>query len=294
MLLLLGLRLVHHVSVDLEDQLTEQRGTDRIEARVGLVEEHDVRLEHQRSREPGSLAHSARELVGHLVAIGSEADLRQTPVDDLADLLLALLRVLPEREGDVVKHIHRAEQRPVLEQQAELLAHVEQVVVRHVRHRIAVHQHVAVVGIEQAHHVLDAHRLARPRRSEDHGHHALGEAHIEPPQDLVAAERLVGVDELDRVRAPRGIVLVGVPLVLLFRGAFGRWRTLRLLVDHRHARRRLLLGLAAGLLRALRLGLARAVRLVLVIGLARRLDRSRLIRRRGLGGRRLPALGRII
>src|SRR3712207_8537208 len=46
--------------------------------------------------------------------------------DDLADLLLALVGVLTEREGDVVVEVHRTEQRAVLEQHAELLAHVEQ------------------------------------------------------------------------------------------------------------------------------------------------------------------------
>jgi hypothetical protein len=58
--------------------------------------------------------------------------------------------VLAQREADVVEQVHRAEQRAVLEQDAELLAHLEEVVVGHVRDRLAVDEDVAVVGVEQA------------------------------------------------------------------------------------------------------------------------------------------------
>src|SRR3712207_7836004 len=53
--------------VDLLDELAQERGADGVEARVGLVEEHDVRVEDERAGEPGALAHAAGELVGHLV-----------------------------------------------------------------------------------------------------------------------------------------------------------------------------------------------------------------------------------
>src|SRR4051812_19395786 len=69
--------------VDLLDQLAQQRGADRIEARVGLVEEDDVRVEHERAGEAGALAHAARQLVRHLVGGALEPDLAQAPVDDL-------------------------------------------------------------------------------------------------------------------------------------------------------------------------------------------------------------------
>src|SRR5262245_47411266 len=85
--------------VDLLDQLAQQRGADRVQAGVRLVEQHDVRVQHERAREPGALAHAARKLVGHLVLGLTEADLAQAPADDLADLLLGLVRVLAQWEG---------------------------------------------------------------------------------------------------------------------------------------------------------------------------------------------------
>src|SRR5262245_40665778 len=204
--------------VDLLDQLAQQRGADGIEAGVGLVEEHDVGVQHERAREAGALAHPARELVGHLVAGALEADLAQARVDDLLDLVLALVGVLAQREGDVVPQVHRAEQRAVLEQDAELLAHLEQLFVLHPGHRLAVHEHVALVRIQQADHVLDADRLPRPGRPQDHRDLVVRDLHVEPAQDLVAPERLVDVDELHRGGRSRRPLLAGVPAIFVFFG----------------------------------------------------------------------------
>src|SRR4051812_23614106 len=111
--------------VDLLDQLAQERGAHRIEPRVGLVEEHDLGVEHERAREAGPLAHAARELVRHLVAGAAEPNLLEPPADDVVDLVLALVGVLAQRERDVVVEVHRAEQCAILEQDAELLAHLE-------------------------------------------------------------------------------------------------------------------------------------------------------------------------
>ena len=157
-----------------------------------------------------------------------QADLGQAAIDDLEDLVLALVGVLAQREGDVVEQVHRAEERAVLEEDAELLAHLEQLVVVHVGHRLAVDQDVALVGVQQPDHVLDAHRLAGARGPEDHRDLPLGDAHVQAAQDLVAPEGLVHVDELDGVGDAGRAVQARVPAELVVVGALG-------LVDHRHA-----------------------------------------------------------
>src|SRR5919106_3662705 len=201
--------------VHLHDQLAQQCCTHGIESGVGLVEEHDVRVQNQCTCEPGALAHAARQLVRHLLGGRGQADLAEPAGHDLADLVLALVGVLAERERRVVVDVHRAEQRAVLEQDAELLAHLEQLVVRHVGDRLAVHQHIALVRVEQADHVLDAHRLARARGAEDHRDLVVREAQIEAVQHAVAAERLDDVDELDGVVGAVLALGAGVPLVLV-------------------------------------------------------------------------------
>ena len=54
-----------------------------------------------------------------------------------------------------------------------------------------------------------------PDGPEDHRDLALGDAHVQAAQDLVAAERLVDLDELDRVRPAVGRWRARVPLVLV-------------------------------------------------------------------------------
>ncbi len=184
-----------------------------IEPRVRLVEEHDVRVEHERAGESGALAHPAGELVRHLVHGAAEADLSQTAHDDLADLVLALVGVLAQREGRVVEDVHRAEERAVLEQDTELLAHLEELVVGHARYRFAVDQHIAFVRVEQADHVLDADRLARAGGAEDHRDLVVGQAEVEAVQDRVAPERLLDVDELHGVGRAVVARAARVPLV---------------------------------------------------------------------------------
>ncbi len=150
---------------------------------------------------------------GIFSSASARPDLAQAAVDDLADLVLALVGVLAQREGDVVEDVHRAEQGAVLEQQAELLAHLEQLVVGHVRDRLAVDEHVARVRVEQPDDVLDQHRLAGSRRAEHHRDLVVGQAEVEAVEDPRAAELLDHVDDLDRVLATVVALLAGVPAV---------------------------------------------------------------------------------
>src|SRR3954453_24178110 len=70
------------------DQFAEKGGAERVETRVRIVEENDLRVAHERTCEAGALAHTARELVRHLVAGAAEADFAQAAVADLGDLVL--------------------------------------------------------------------------------------------------------------------------------------------------------------------------------------------------------------
>ena len=149
--------------------------------------------------------------MGILSVASAEADLVQPHVHGLADLVLALVRVLAQREGGVVEDVHRAEQRAVLEQQPELLAHLEELVVGHVGDGFAVNEHVSGIGIQQPDDVLDQDALARARRPEDHRDLIVGEAEIESVEDSRAPELLDHVDDLDRILATVVALLAGVP-----------------------------------------------------------------------------------
>ena len=89
---------------------------------------------------------------------------------------------------------------------------------------LAVDDHVALVRVQQPDDVLDADRLAGAGRADDHRDLALGEAHVQPAQDVVAPERLVDVDELDRVRGAVRADHPGVEAELLGSSSPGRLR----------------------------------------------------------------------
>jgi hypothetical protein len=104
-------------------------------------------------------------------------------MDDLGDLLLALVGVLAQREGDVVVHAHRPEQGSVLEQDPEPFAHLQQLGHAHLGHRFPMDLDVAGVREHQADQVLDQYALARPGRAQHDGDHALWNGQIEPAED---------------------------------------------------------------------------------------------------------------
>ena len=113
--------------VEVDDELVEVRGAHRVQAGVGLVEEDDLRVEHERPGQTGPLAHAAGDLAGQLL-LGADRPTMSSFSSTIApDLRLGLAGVLAQREGHVVVDVHRAEQRAVLEQHAEELAHLVQV-----------------------------------------------------------------------------------------------------------------------------------------------------------------------
>ena len=177
-------------------QVVEIGHPHRVEARVGLVEEHDLGLGHHGPGQAGPLLHAARDLAGQLLQVVHESDQLGVAQHDLTDLRLALAGVLTQREGDVVVEVHRPEQGAVLEQHAELPADRGTGRFPHAHDLLAVHPDLARVRTQQAEDVLEQHRLAGARGAEDGGDLALGdvegdvlEHRVRPPNDLVTPRK---------------------------------------------------------------------------------------------------------
>ena len=79
------------LGVEVDDQLVQVGGAHRVEAGVGLVEQDDLGVEHQRTGQAGALAHAAGDLAGQLVLGAGEADQLHLLGDDRLDLGLGLL-----------------------------------------------------------------------------------------------------------------------------------------------------------------------------------------------------------
>ena len=112
--------------VQVDDQLVEIGDSHRVEARVRLVEEDDLRIEYERPCQPGSFPHTPGYLSGQLLLGSDQTDHVHLLEHDPLDLALSFAGVLTQREGDVVVEIHRAEQRAVLEEDAEQPPHFVQ------------------------------------------------------------------------------------------------------------------------------------------------------------------------
>ncbi len=168
--------------VQVDQQLGQVGGAHRVEAGVRLVAQDDLRVEHQGPGQPGALAHAAGDLTGELVLLPGQADHLHLGQHDLPDLGLGLLRVLAQREGDVVVQVQRAEQRAVLEHHAEQLAHLVELALRAVHRVGAVDHHPAAVRPDQADQRLQEHRLAGAGGTEHDAHLAgrQGERDITP------------------------------------------------------------------------------------------------------------------
>jgi hypothetical protein len=91
-------------------------------AGVRLVEEQDLGIEHERTSQTRALAHPSGDLARQLGLGAGEPDEVHLLQDDLLDLRLALLRVLAQREGDVVEQVLGSEEGAVLEEHPEELA----------------------------------------------------------------------------------------------------------------------------------------------------------------------------
>src|SRR3954447_4790074 len=112
-----------HVQLRLQvdDHLVDLLRRDRIESGRRLVVEDHLRIEHDRSRQADALAHAAREIDRHQMLGVRQVHQLQPLAHRARDLVVAHLRMLAQRKGDVLEDGHRIEQRAALEQHPELL-----------------------------------------------------------------------------------------------------------------------------------------------------------------------------
>src|SRR6478735_88095 len=176
--------------VEVDEELVDVARAHRVEARVRLVDEQDLGVEHEGPGEPGALAHAARDLTGELALGAGEADEVHLLGDDAPDLRLGLLRVLAQREGDVVVERHRAEEGTVLEEDAEELAHLVEVGLAQARQVTAVDDDRPGVGLEQPDERLEEDGLAGARGPEHDRHLPRGKREGHVPPDRLRTEGL--------------------------------------------------------------------------------------------------------
>jgi hypothetical protein len=106
---------------------------------------------------------------GQLALGPGQTDQFELVPHDAPDLGLGAAGVLAQREGHVVVDGHRAEQRAVLEQHPEQLAHLVELPLRQPGQVLAGDPDRAAVGPDQTDQGLEEDRLAGAGRTEEHG-----------------------------------------------------------------------------------------------------------------------------
>ena len=129
----------------------------------------------------------------------------------LADLALRELRVLDEREGDVVEHVDRVEERRVLVDHPELLADAVELALAHRDDVLAVDEDAAARRLLERHDQAEERRLAGAGAADDARRLAAPADEVDPAEDLGVAEGLAHSLEDDDVVARRTRRATGRP-----------------------------------------------------------------------------------
>ena len=187
--------IAHH-DQHLADELRIERGGD-------LVEQHHVRVHHQRPRDRDPLLLAAGELVRVLARLLGQPDL----LEQLPRARLGVrARRLPDPargEREVVHHGQMREEVELLEDDPDSLARRRQIGAL-ARDLLALEEDPAgVQGLEQVD-ATQQRALAAPARADDRQHLAPVDVEVDPAQDLVVTETLVdGLQPYDGLRRRR-------------------------------------------------------------------------------------------
>src|SRR5262249_2589773 len=98
----------------IEDEVVQAAGSDRVEPRRRRVEEEDVRVERHRARQASPLGHAPADLRGVVVLEAREADQRELERRERRDLFCVGDGTFLKRQGHVFCERHRAPERPAL------------------------------------------------------------------------------------------------------------------------------------------------------------------------------------
>src|SRR5918999_1077995 len=180
---------VAHDDEHLAHELGVERGGD-------LVEEHHVRVHHQRPGDRDPLLLTAGELVRVLPLLLRQPDARQQLAGASLGLVALELADTPHREGEVVDHPQVREEVELLEDDADALPYGRDV---HApgRDLLALEEDTALIERLQQVHAPEQRALAAPARADDDEHLAGVDAEVDPVQHEVVAEALAHAVEAD-------------------------------------------------------------------------------------------------
>ena len=161
----------HHrsaqVVAQLQDQAVQPSGVHRVQARAGFVQKQQRRVQRQRPRQAGALAHAATQLRRHEVERTVQPHQRQLEPRHLFACLVRQRREQAQRQHHVFADRHRTPQGTRLEQHAKALAQAAQRGFVTVVEVLAFDQHMALLRRLQADQVAQQRTLAAAAGAQD-------------------------------------------------------------------------------------------------------------------------------
>lgn len=174
--------------VEVDEQLGDVGGADRVEPGVRLVAENDLRVQDEGAGQAVLFAHTAGYLAGQFVLVAEKADDIDPLHDDPADFGFLLAGVLTQGKGDVVEERHRSEERTVLEHETEELPGLHDLPLGAVHHVDAVDEYAPLLGLEQTDEGFQEDGLSGTGRTEHHAHFTGGQSEADILPDVLFAE----------------------------------------------------------------------------------------------------------
>ena len=173
--------------LQLDDQLVDSHGHDRIEAGGRLIAEQDVRVHGNGASQAGALFHAARELCRLKGFKPTQADEIELDARHDADGRVFELRVFLQWQGHVLADGHGIEQGCTLEKHAHLFQDRRHLLFRHPGNVLALDKYRTTRRAYQTDHVPEQGTFPTTGATEDGHDLALVNIQINPFQDMPVA-----------------------------------------------------------------------------------------------------------
>jgi hypothetical protein len=180
-----------------QNHLVDDVGADGVEAGVRLVVEDALAAADDGTGDAGALAHAAGECRGVFFQMLGEIDGLQRFQHAAFDFRLVAHAAFDQREGHVFLHGHAVKQRGSLEEHADLLADRGHLALLELVDVHACHEDIATVRADEADDVLHRDRLALAAGADEAERLAMLEGEVDAAEDLLLAEALVDIPQLD-------------------------------------------------------------------------------------------------
>ena len=182
----------------LDDLVIHARGIDRVEPGRRIVKEHQARHRRDGTSDRDAAPLPARKRRGHAIDVFAEPDESQHFFDARVHLLSRHVRRLVQPIANILGHGQRVEERILLEQHANVAAHVEQFTLVKVIDPPSIDEDAPRIGTQQPKNQLQHERLAGAAAPQQDPHRSVWHLETQMLENHLLVKRERNIVEDDR------------------------------------------------------------------------------------------------